>query len=88
MNSRGDLRQLVVRPDREQVERRAVLGALRDGLVGEPLRAPGEAGQGEAVAVALGDRDDAGVGPHGGEQVRAPALAVDAQRQAHPRLAR
>ena len=79
VESGRDLSELVVRADGEQVERGTGVG----GVAGEPLRAPGQSTDGEAVAVALGDRHDARVGPHRREQVRAPALAVDRQGQAH-----
>ena len=72
-----DVRELVVRPDRERVP--------AEPLVVQPLGLAGQAAQREAVAVALGDRDQARVGLGDLAQVAAPALAVDGEDEAHPR---
>ena len=54
-------------------------------LVVQPLRLAGEPAEGEAVAVALGDRDQPGLGRRDRAQVVAPAVTVDGEGEAHRR---
>ena len=77
----GDVLDLGVRADRE--------GVAAQAETGQPRRTPGQPADAEAVAVALGDRDQAGVRLGHPAEVVTPALAVDVQHQAHqPRLFR
>ncbi len=62
------------------------VGADRDGVDPQPGGLAGQPAQREAVAVALADRDDRGVGVDDRAQVGAPAVAVDGQREAHRAL--
>ena len=55
-------------------------------LLVQPLGAAGEPAEGEAVAVALGDRHQPRVARGHRAQVVAPARAVDVEHQAHRRV--
>ena len=59
------------------------VGADREGVDAEPLRLAGQPAQPEAVAVALGHRDEPGVALEHVLEVGAPAVAVDVQGQGH-----
>jgi hypothetical protein len=59
------------------------VGADRHGVEAEPGGQLAEPGDAEAVAVALGHRDDARMAVPDAAQVRVPALAVDVQGEGH-----
>jgi hypothetical protein len=86
----GDLARRAPRGQDHQVAGEAlddlgqlVVGADREGVDAEPVGLAGQAAETEAVAVALGDRRQPGVGVGDLTEVLPPTVAVDGQRQAH-----